>query len=190
MWVWCLMTSTPAAAAASTSARAVARLPSWLIPISAMTRGTCPAPTTRVPIAFRPSGMSSRLCLRAASDLERPHLSIEIGPLNAEGSRRLADSAAVLLEDRRNVFLLEPRSRLLQGAAIGDRPAPPSSRTCARTSSSAMPRPPCMPVTTTSSRRRSSAALPRHGSAESSESAERDSVLGGRRRPAQISRRK
>ena len=69
-------------------------------------------------------------------------------------------------------------------------PAPPSSRTCARTSSSAIPRPPCIPVTTESSSRRSSAALPRHGSADSSDSADRDSVLGGTRRPAQISRRK
>ena len=94
----------------------------------------------------------STLSLRAAIDLERPHLSIQIRALNAEGSRRVADAAVVLLENRRDVFLLEPRRAPASACRRSvNRPAPPSSRTCARTSSSAMPRPPCMPVTTASS---------------------------------------
>ena len=101
------------------------------------------------------------------------------------------DPAVVLLQDGRDVFLLEARARLLERARRSvNNAAPPSSFTCARTSSSAIPRPPCMPVTIESSSRRSSSALPRHGSAESSDSADRDSVLGGTRSDAQISRRK
>ena len=44
---------------------------------------------------------------------------MQVGPLDPQGPRRVADSAPVLLQDRRDVFLLEPRPRLFQRAAAG-----------------------------------------------------------------------
>src|SRR5215813_251134 len=48
---------------------------------------------------------------------QRPYLPVEIGPLDAQRPRRVADPAVVLLEHRRDVVALEPRARLAQGSA-------------------------------------------------------------------------
>src|SRR5689334_22165467 len=59
---------------------------------------------------------SSRLPVPAHA--ERPHLAIEIRALDAVRLGRVADSSAMLLEHGRDVFALEARPRLLQGAAV------------------------------------------------------------------------
>src|SRR5262245_39456065 len=50
-------------------------------------------------------------------DVKRSHLSIEVGSLDAERLGGVADSSPMLCDDSRDVFLLEPRSRLTQRAA-------------------------------------------------------------------------
>src|SRR5262249_10271462 len=61
------------------------------------------------------------LCRSAAAlHPQRPHLAIEIRPLDAERLGRFADPAAVLFEHGGDVLALEARARLLQRAAVRD----------------------------------------------------------------------